>query len=115
MASFEIYEDEFGEHRWRLRNGDHVVADGGDSHWDPEKARAALETVREGAPNGGIVESGTPHFDVYQDLDGDWRWRMVGPNGRIVADSSQGYPTKATARDAVEALQAVADDADLPG
>lgn len=27
----------------------------------------------------------------YRGADGDWRWRMVAANGRIVADSAEGY------------------------
>lgn len=115
MANFEIYEDDSGEHRWRLRAGEHVVADGGQGHWDPDEAQEALEMVREAAPDGGVVESGSPRFDVYQALSGDWRWRMVAPGGRVVADSGEDYATKAAARDAIEALQAVVEDADLLG
>lgn len=29
----------------------------------------------------------------YQDLRGEWRWRLVSSNGRIMADSSEGYAT----------------------
>lgn len=115
MANFEIYEDESGDHRWRLRAGEHVVAAGGQGHWDPDEAAEALEQVREAAPQGEIVESGSPRFDVYQALSGDWRWRMVGPGGRVVADSGEAYATKAAARDAILAVQAVVEDADLLG
>lgn len=27
----------------------------------------------------------------YKDLAGEWRWHVVGANGRIMADSSEGY------------------------
>lgn len=30
----------------------------------------------------------------YQDHEGDWRWTLLATNGRIVADSSEGYATK---------------------
>lgn len=30
-------------------------------------------------------------FDRYYDAAGKWRWRFVAPNGRIMADSGQGY------------------------
>lgn len=26
-----------------------------------------------------------PHFDTYQDLADEWRWRLVAANGEIVA------------------------------
>lgn len=31
------------------------------------------------------------HFEVYQDKTGDWRWRLVAINGRVIADSAEGY------------------------
>lgn len=30
-------------------------------------------------------------YHVYQDEAGDWRWRLVARNNRIVADSGEGY------------------------
>ena len=35
-----------------------------------------------------------------------WRWRLVATNGRIVADSAEGYATKSNLRRAVTRLQA---------
>lgn len=33
--------------------------------------------------------------EVYVGKDGDWRWRIVASNGRIVADSAEGYEDRA--------------------
>ena len=33
-------------------------------------------------------------FVIYQDLRGEWRWRLVADNGRVVADSAEGYVDK---------------------
>jgi uncharacterized protein len=30
-------------------------------------------------------------IELYQDAVGQWRWRMQAANGRIVADSGEGY------------------------
>lgn len=32
-----------------------------------------------------------PEVEFYQELGGDWRWRVRAANGDIVADSSEGY------------------------
>ena len=37
-------------------------------------------------------------FDIYQDAAGEWRWRLVAANGRIVGDSGEGYATSSNAR-----------------
>lgn len=35
-------------------------------------------------------------FQVYRDKAGEWRWRLRAKNGRIVADSGEGYKRKTT-------------------
>ena len=30
-------------------------------------------------------------IEIYKDDAGEWRWRMVARNGKIVADSGEGY------------------------
>lgn len=30
-------------------------------------------------------------FEPYEDKAGEFRWRLIAPNGRIIADSAQGY------------------------
>jgi len=37
-------------------------------------------------------------FDIYVDGQGEWRWRLVAANGRIVGDSGEGYATSSNAR-----------------
>lgn len=39
-----------------------------------------------------------PSVGFYQDRKGDWRWRVKARNGKIVADSAEGYSRKAGAR-----------------
>ena len=43
-------------------------------------------------------------FEIFPDRSGKWRWRLRAANGRIVADSAQGYSTRTGARRAVYAL-----------
>lgn len=40
-------------------------------------------------------------FHIYQDVKGEWRWRLKARNGRVVADSGEGYARKRNARRAV--------------
>lgn len=40
--------------------------------------------------------------EVYKDKRGEWRWRIVASNKRIVADSGEGYKRK---YDCVRALR----------
>lgn len=33
-------------------------------------------------------------FVAYKDAMGEWRWRLFAVNGRIIADSAEGYKNK---------------------
>ncbi|MGQ4661298.1 DUF1508 domain-containing protein [Lysobacter sp. F6437] len=36
------------------------------------------------------------HFQLYKDDDGEWRWRLrAAGNGKIIADSAEGYVKRA--------------------
>lgn len=45
-------------------------------------------------------------FDPYQDTSGEWRWRMVDGNNRIVGDSGEGYLTRQGVEKAIENVKA---------
>jgi uncharacterized protein YegP (UPF0339 family) len=48
---------------------------------------------------------------IYRDSAGDYRWRLLGSNGRIMADSSEGYATKYNCSLAVERFRTAASEA----
>lgn len=35
------------------------------------------------------------YFQIFVDAAGEWRWRLWASNGRIIADSGEGYKNKA--------------------
>jgi uncharacterized protein YegP (UPF0339 family) len=41
-------------------------------------------------------------FQIYQDRAGEFRWRLVAPNGRTIADSGEGYDSRYNAKRAAE-------------
>ena len=51
------------------------------------------------------------HFSLYKDQGGEWRWRLVASNGQTVADSGEGYTTKANAQAGIAAVKKGAADA----
>lgn len=40
-------------------------------------------------------------FIVFRGKDGDWRWRLLAGNNRVIADSGEGYSAKNKVIDAV--------------
>jgi len=50
-------------------------------------------------------------FEIYQDVEYKWRWHLVAKNGKIVADSGQGYYRRAEAVYAAERTIRIAQEA----
>lgn len=44
-------------------------------------------------------------FETYKSVNGEWRWRLVSKNGRIIADSSEGYVSEANVTRSVERIR----------
>ncbi len=44
-------------------------------------------------------------FEVYRDAGKDWRWRLRHQNGRIIAESGEGYEAKADAMNGIDAVK----------
>jgi hypothetical protein len=119
LATFEGYEDEGGDHRWRLRhrNGN-IIADSSQGYASKQKAEQGLESVRTNAPGAAVVDksrddaddsgddgSSKADFELYADKAGKWRWRLVHRNGQIVADSGQGYASKQKAKQGLRSVK----------
>lgn len=51
-------------------------------------------------------------FVVYQDTAGEYRWRLVAGNGEIIADSAEGYDSKANAHRAIDTVRALVSGAE---
>ena len=49
-------------------------------------------------------------YETYQDEAGEWRWRLVEANGRIVAESGEGYDSKSNVERALDNVKAEASD-----
>lgn len=41
-------------------------------------------------------------YETYQDEAGEWRWRLKDGNGKIVAESGEGYETRANVDRAID-------------
>jgi uncharacterized protein YegP (UPF0339 family) len=52
-------------------------------------------------------------FEVYEDRDGKWRWRLVHDNGNIIADSGEGYASRQKCDQGLTSVRENAPDADV--
>lgn len=48
-------------------------------------------------------------IQVYEDVRGEWRWRLVATNGRVVADSAEGYVREDYAHEIADSIFAGAE------
>jgi uncharacterized protein YegP (UPF0339 family) len=114
QASFDVYEDEAGEYRWRLvhRNGN-IIADSGQGYSSRHNAERAIDGVKANAGPGSYLQFDPSSFEIYRDVAGEWRWRLVHRNGNILADSGQGYSRRRNARRAVDSVRDRVTDADF--
>jgi len=44
-------------------------------------------------------------FHIYQDHKNEWRWRLKAANGKVLADSGEGYNTKQACKDGVDLVK----------
>jgi len=50
-------------------------------------------------------------FEVYKDKAGEWRWRLRVINREIIADSGEGYKTRAGCENGIDLVKKYAPDA----
>ena len=51
--------------------------------------------------------------ELYKDVAGEWRWRLVAANGKIIADSGEGYRRRGGAVKAWERVRTLAMEASV--
>jgi len=44
-------------------------------------------------------------FEIYCDKASEWRWRLKASNGKIIADSAEGYKSILDLDDAIELIK----------
>ena len=52
-------------------------------------------------------------FEVYKDEAGEWRWRFIASNGRIIAVAGEGYINKSDCLHGIELVKSEAPEAEI--
>ncbi len=118
-ATFEVYEDNAEQWRWRLkhRNGN-VIADSSEGYASKQKAKQGLDSVRSNAPGAYVEDHSTDDpepdataggsdatFEIFEDSGGKWRWRLRHDNGNIIGDGGQGYASKQKCKQGLDSVR----------
>lgn len=118
-AAFQIYEippetEGASEWRWRLIDaGGEVLADSGDDYFAREEAIESMMTLKEHAPDADFLEIDTATFELFEEADGLWFWRLIDEGGDLLARSGDGHPSRDAARRSMDRLAEDAADAEL--
>jgi uncharacterized protein YegP (UPF0339 family) len=84
--------------------------DEGVIHEDLSKAKCDLEYHEGQAASLGEAlgeAAGSAAFHVYKDNAGEWRWHLKASNGRVVADSGEGYRDRGDCIHAIEIVRSL--------
>ncbi|NHN40779.1 DUF1508 domain-containing protein [Halorubellus sp. JP-L1] len=113
-ASFELYRDANDEYRWRLRhdNGE-IIAAATRGFASKAGARESVDAVSEYVAPADYLEFDPAGIEVYEDVVGEYRWRLVARNGNILGDSGEGYASRSNARRAADRFQEATGDAEV--
>jgi uncharacterized protein YegP (UPF0339 family) len=44
-------------------------------------------------------------FEIYKDKTGEFRWRLIHTNGQVIANSGEGYKTKANVMGGINSVK----------
>ena len=114
QATFELYRGADDEFRWRLRhdNGE-IIAAGTRGFSSRGAAEGSIEGVQSYVGPADYLEFDPAGIEVYEDVAGEFRWRLIHRNGNVLGDSGEGYASRSNARRAADRLQEIAGDAAL--
>ncbi len=73
---------------------------------------ATLGGLMAAASLGARTDRGSS-FEVYRDGKGEWRWRLKAANGKVIADSAEGYKDRADCPRGIALVRAEAPTARL--
>jgi amphi-Trp domain-containing protein len=117
-ATFDLYEDNAEEWRWRLvHDNGNIIADSSQGYASKQKAKQGLESVRKNAPGAHVLDTSKDDepeedegaskatFELFADAGAKWRWRLRHDNGEIIGDGGQGYSSKQKAKQGLRSVK----------
>jgi uncharacterized protein YegP (UPF0339 family)/cell division protein FtsB len=113
-ATFELYEGEGDEYRWRLiHDNGNVIADGREGFTSRAGAQSSIDGIRKYVGPAEYLQPDPTAIEVYEDEEGKWRWRLRHKNGNSLASSGEGYANRSSARRAIDRIRAGIGDMEI--
>ena len=105
-ATFELYEGEGGDHRWRLRHDNgNTIATAGQGYASRSGAKHSIEEIRKYVGPADYLQADPTAIEVYVDEADEWRWRLLHRNGNVLAGSGEGYSSRSEVRELIDRLR----------
>lgn len=105
MPGFQLYQDEQGEFRWRLRaNNNETILQASEGYSSKDAAMRSVEIIKEAGLSSGP--------EIYQDNAGKFRFRIAAPNGNVIA-VGQAYKNEADCSKTVSLVNQLAPQANV--
>lgn len=120
MGTFILKKTANGEYMFNLKAGNGEVIATSENYTTSKAARSGIESVRKNAV-AAVLEDQTvngfetqkhPKFEIFKDKSGQFRFRLKGAKGEIIA-KSEGYTVKASAKNGIASVQKNAPEAKL--
>lgn len=110
-AAFELYRD--GDaYAWRLIDeAGKLIAESARSYPSRAAARDAVEVVIDGVETAAVRPMKRAIFQLF--AEEAWNFRLVHPDGTVLAEGTDTYPTRDDATEAVEAVREAGGGADI--
>jgi uncharacterized protein YegP (UPF0339 family) len=105
-GKFTVYQDSGGEFRFRLIAPNNEIIAVSEGYTTKAGCINGINAVKK------YAASEEPNFKVYEDTGGEFRFRLIAPNNRIIA-VSEGYTTKGGCMNGIDAVKRHAPDATI--
>ena len=105
--TFEIYQDNAKDYRWRLKSANGaILATSGQGYKAKADCKNGVDRIKQDAAE-------KLKFEEYQDNKMEFRWRVKAANGQVIGSSSEGYKSKADCAKAIDVVKTGAAKADV--
>jgi len=102
-----------GSWDWQLLDAEkEPLAESPEQYQNETEATDAIERVQTLSPAAAHVDFVDAAFECYED-DEEWRWRLIGEDRSVVAESTDAYASRVAVMDAIDAIKAEVGDASI--
>jgi len=103
---FEVYPDKKDEFRWRLKADDKTVATSGQGYKAKADCKKGIERIKADADT-------KLKWEIYQDKEKKYRFRILATNGQIIGASSEAFKDQSDAEKVIDEIKKGVKDATI--